>query len=74
MKILYVEGLINILQERYHNIIKLASCVQLPWLQIQFEALGFRHLEALFLNLLQDPWTQLINLVMLYITPIPYMQ
>ena len=39
------------------------NTTQLPWLQIQYEALGYQHLEVLFSNLLQDPWTKLINWV-----------
>ena len=47
-----------------HNIIQLMSCVQLPWFQIQIEALEVQYLEALFSNLLHSLWTQLINLAM----------
>ncbi len=49
------------------NIItQLMSNVHMTWLHIWFEAVGFRHPESWFLNLLLGPWTQLINLVMLW--------
>ena len=38
-----------------HNITQLRSCVQLPCLHIQFEALNIRHPEALFWNALPGP-------------------
>lgn len=44
-----------------HNITQLMNCIQLLWFQIQSEALGFRHLKSLFLNPLENSWTQLIS-------------
>lgn len=54
----------------WHNITQPMSYVQLPWLHIHYEALGFWHLKNFFLNLLQGPWTQLINWTMLWKTVI----
>ena len=51
--------------DSFQNITRLTSCVQLHWLCIQSEALGFRHPKGLFSNLLLGPWTQLISRVML---------
>jgi hypothetical protein len=49
-----------------HNITQPMSCVQLPWLQIEYEASRFQHLESLLPNLLLGPWTQLISWMMLW--------
>ena len=53
-----------------YNITYSMSCFQLPWFHIQFERLGFGHLDALlylFSNLLQHTWTQFISWAMLCI-------
>jgi len=42
------------------------SCVQLPWLQVHAKVVGIQYPKALFLDILLDPWTQLLSWVMLW--------